>query len=397
MPGDQRGQLSVSSTKDWLELLGLRQYAEAFTQADIDDEVLRELSDDDLKSLGVTLGHRKKILKAIRELRGKTGPATSDKLQKVTDTSSENIKEGGREAERRQVSLVFCDLVGSTALSTRLDPEDLRPVMHAYYRCCANIVEKFGGSVANYQGDGVLIRFGYPRAHEDDAERAIRCGLEVVGAVRKLTSYPDIQLQARVGIATGAVVVGENVPGTVEQAITGDAPNLAARLQLLAQPGQVVTDTLTSQLASGSFSYIDLGRHELKGFADPVAVWCIASPKADQSRFAARHAGQLFEMVGRQHELGLLLHRWREAESGEGRVVILSGEAGIGKSRLVTALIEQLPADTHKPIWQCSSYHPNTALFPALDQLSRAAGFAGSDSATEKLDKLEKLVGSDDS
>ena len=395
MAASPTGAVRMVSIADWLNDLGLRQYAAAFARADIDEAVLADLTDEDLQSLGITLGHRKRLLKAIAGLselsptepRGQVLPTTSEQPPDLNP-------QGAAEAERRQLSVLFCDLVGSTALSARLDAEDLREVMQAYYACCADIVGKFAGSVAHYQGDGILMRFGYPRAHEDDAERAVRCGLEMAAAIARLVSRPGITLQARIGIASGSVVVGDRVPGTMEQNTTGDAPNLAARLQTLAQPGQVVIDALTHQLAAGVFAYVDLGRHELKGFAEPIAAWRVSGVREDPLRFAARHLGHLPEMVGRQHELGLLLHRWQEAESGEGRVVILSGEAGIGKSRLVRALLERLPSQTHTPTWQCSPYHTNTALFPALDQLIRAADITEDDPPVAKLEKLEQVVGS---
>ncbi len=362
----------MAFVKAWLETLGLAQYADAFVQADIDKEALRDLTEEDLKSLGVTLGHRKRLLRAIAGL-----PVTQPAARVLAPTAGDPatvIVASSSKPETRQVSALFCDLVGSTALARRLDAEDLHAVLQAYYRCCTNLVARFGGSIAHSAGDGLLARFGYPQAHEDDAERAIRCGLDMTDAVSRLTHAPSVRLQARIGIATGRVVVGDQVFGTPEQATTGDAPNLAARLQTLAQPSQVVVDKLTRQLATAAFTFVDLGQHELKGFTEPITAWRVSEVRNDPSRFAARHSGQLTEMVGREHELGLLLHRWGEATSGEGRIALLVGEAGIGKSRLLAAFLEHLPDGTHIPLWQCSPYHSNTALFPALDQLMRSAG-----------------------
>jgi class 3 adenylate cyclase len=379
----------MTPIEQWLSDLGLGQYAEQFTAADIDQDVLLELTDEDLRTLGLTLGHRKKLLRAISEHRTPAAPARPEPGDAST---AEDPPRAGEDAERRQLSIVFCDLVGSTALSTRLDPEDLREVMQAYNRCCADVVDRFGGWIARFQGDGIVVLFGYPQAHEDDAARALRCALEMVAAVGRLQAWPGVALQARAGIATGPVVVGDRILNTQEPATSGHTPNLAARLQACAEPGQVLIEPLTRRLVGGMFACVELGTRELKGVAQPVPVWRVDAFR-EGNRFAASHLDEMTEMIGREHELGLLLHRWREAESGEGRVVLLSGEPGIGKSRLVAALLNRLPDHVRKPIWQCSPHRTNTALYPAIEQLMEAVRFLPEDATETKLEKLERVVG----
>ena len=376
---------------EWLAQLGLAQYAEAFAAADLELDVLPELTDADLQSLGVSLGHRKRMLRAIRDLeRSPAFPAA------LAGNAVKAPDDAGITLERRQVSILFCDRVGSTALSEHFDPEDLHGIINSYRQRCDAIVERFDGSVAQFQGDGILVRFGYPKAHEDDAERAVGCALELASAIADFKVHLTMTLQVRIAVATGSIVVGDGLSRTQEPVGTGDTPNLAARLQTIAQSGQVVVDQLTRRLAGGAFLYRDLGFHSLKGFAAPVPAWQVVGVGRSDTRFAARNSGRMVEMIGREHELALLLHRWAEARDGEGQVVLLSGEAGIGKSRLVAALIEHLPAGIHTPVWQCSAHHVNTALFPALDQLARAAGISPADSPEQKIHKLEQLVPEDE-
>jgi class 3 adenylate cyclase len=323
---------------DWLEKLGMSEYADRFVESDIDISVLRDLTDQDLKELGVSLGHRRKILRAIAELASgaptSPQPALSD--PKTQDT-----------AERRQVTVMFTDLVGSTALSARMDPEDLREVITAYQKSVAETVQRVGGFVAKYMGDGVLVYFGYPYAHEDDAERAVRAGLELVAAVSDLKTHA--LLQTRVGIATGLVVVGDLIGSgaSQEQAIVGETPNLAARLQGIAEPNGVVIADSARKLVGNLFELEDLGAKELKGMAGPVRAWAVLRPASIESRFEAFHATGLTELVGREEELELLLRRWSKAKTGEGQVVLLSSEPGIGKSRLTAALLEHLAPEPH--------------------------------------------------
>ena len=296
-------------------------------------------------------------------------------------------------AERRQVTVMFSDLVGSTALPARMDPEDLREVISAYQKCVAETVQRFGGFVAKYMGDGVLIYFGYPQAHEDDAERAVRAGLELAAAVGALKTHAP--LQTRVGIATGLVVVGDLIGSgaSQEQAIVGETPNLAARLQGIAEPNSVVIAESTRKLVGKLFELQDLGAQDLKGISRPVRALAALRPASVESRFDALHATGLTELVGREEELDLLLRRWSKAKTGEGQVVLLSGEPGIGKSRLTAALMEHVADEPHTRLrYFCSPQHTDSALYPIISQMERAAGFAHDDTPQAKLDKLDALL-----
>ena len=290
---------------------------------------------------------------------------------------------------------MFCDLVGSTALSARLDPEDMREIMSAYHHRCAEVIGKSGGFVAKYMGDGVLAYFGYPQAHEDDAERAVRCGLALVDAASRLQTSHGATLQVRIGIATGVVVVGDLIGegAAQEQGVVGETPNLAARLQTLAEPGQVVISPSTRRLTSGLFEYGDLGRVVLKGLADPIQAWQVLAASAVQSRFEAQHETSLAPLVGREEELELLLRRWNQASQGEGRVVLLTGEPGFGKSRLIAALQERLQSQPYVRLrYFCSRQHTDSALYPIINQLERAARFERGDAPAQKLLKLQTLL-----
>ena len=378
-----RGAAAMQQVTDWLEKLGLGQYAQRFAENDIDFALFTKLTDADLKELGViSLGHRKRLLEAIAERTAAT-PSPTPAEPKVQDT-----------AERRQVTVMFSDLVGSTALSARMDPEDLREVIAAYQKCVAETVGRFGGFVAKYLGDGVLIYFGYPHAHEDDAERAVRAGLELIAAVGALKAASS--LQTRVGIATGLVVVGDLI-GTgsaQEQAVVGETPNLAARLQALAEPNAVVIAESTRKLLGNLFELQDLGTREVKGIAEPVRAYAPLRASSVESRFEALHETSLTPLVGRDEELELLLRRWRQAVGGEGRVVLLSGEPGIGKSRLTVTLEEQLQTEQHTPLrYFCSPLHTDSTLYPFISQLERAAGFGRNDTMEAKLAKLSSLLG----
>ena len=316
----------------WLRGLGLEQYAPAFRDNDVDGEVLPELTADDLISIGVTsVGHRRKLLAAIAAL-GATPPAARSRQRDIRDATG-----SAADAERRQLTVMFCDLVGSTALSTRLDPEDLRELIGAYHRAVAETVSRFDGFVAKYMGDGVLIYFGYPQAHEDDAERAVRAGLAVIEAVGRLPARED--LRVRLGIATGLVVVGDLIGegAAQERGVVGETPNLAARLQALAAPDTLVIAEATRRQIGGLFDLDDLGLQALAGFAEPQPAWRVLSESGEMSRFEALRSGET-PLVGREEEVELLVRRWQQAKSGEGRVVLISGEPGIGKSRLTAAL-----------------------------------------------------------
>ena len=291
---------------------------------------------------------------------------------------------------------MFCDLVGSTALSGSLDPEEMRDVIMNYQNAVAGVVTRFEGHVAKYMGDGVLAYFGFPAAHEDDAERAARAGLSIVEAMHGMRTPDDEPLTVRVGIATGLVVVGDLVGegAAQEEAVVGETPNLAARLQGSVEPGQVVAAESTRRLLGDLFELDDLGRQAFKGIAEPVTAFAIVAERAAESRFEARQRGQLGAIVGRDQELALLLERWRQAKAGEGQVVLLTGEAGIGKSRITRSVIDAVADDQHIRInYQCSPYHADSALYPAIQQLSLAAGFTQDDPPDAKLDKLERLLG----
>ena len=370
---------------DWLEKLGMSEYAQRFAENRIDFSVLPDLTDQHLKDLGLPLGDRLKMLRSIREL--SVAASVPPKGGSEPDVSTQD------RAERRQVTVMFSDLVGSTALSARMDPEDLREVISAYQKGVAETVERFGGFVAKYMGDGVLIYFGYPQAHEDDAERAVRAGLELVAAVGALKTHAP--LQTRVGIATGLVVVGDLIGSgaSQEQAIVGETPNLAARLQGVAEPNSVVIAESTRKLVGNLFELEDLGAQNLKGIEGPVRVWAARRPASVESRFDALHAGALTELVGREEELELLLRRWSKAKGGEGQVVLLSGEPGIGKSRLTAALLERFAAEPHTRLrYFCSPQHTDSALYPIISQMERAAGFTHDDNTQAKLDKLDALL-----
>ena len=394
----------------WLQGLGLERYVPAFRDNEIDWEALPKLTAEDLKDLGVVLGgHRRKLLAAIAAL-GAAVPA-------ATVTPASGDAPAPAEAERRQLTVMFCDLVGSTALSARLDPEDLRAVIGAYHRCVAKVVGRGGGFVAKYMGDGVLAYFGYPRAGEHDAERAVRTALKLVEKVATpgrgpsahgfspwapaKAGVPGVEtvaaapLQVRIGIATGLVVGGDLIGqgASQEQAVVGETPNLAARLQALAEPGTVVIAPSTRRLTGGLFEYADLGAVELKGFGPTVMAARVLRGSAAESRFEALHGRDLTPLVGRDEELALLRRRWQQAKAGEGRVVVLIGEPGIGKSRLAQAMLEEVAGEPYTRLrYFCSPHHQASALHPFITQFEHAAGFTREDVPEARLAKLEALL-----
>jgi class 3 adenylate cyclase len=375
----------MQQVADWLKKLGMSEYTERFAENGIDISVLRDLTDQDLKDIGVLLGHRRKILRAIGELSSAT-PLTTEPAVGTEPKAQDT-------AERRQVTVMFSDLVGSTALSARMDPEDLREIISAYQKSVAETVQRFGGFVAKYMGDGVLIYFGYPQAHEEDAERAVRAGLELVAAVAALK--PPVSLQSRVGIATGLVVVGDLIGSgaSQEQAIVGETPNLSGRLQGVAEPNSVVLAESTRRLVGNLFELEDLGAKDLKGIGGPVRAWAALRSSSVESRFEALHGTGVIELVGREEELDLLLRRWAKAKNGEGQVVLLSGEPGIGKSRLTAALLERLATEPHSRLRHfCSPQHTNSALYPTIGHIERTAGFTRDDTPQTKLNKLDALL-----
>jgi len=373
------------NTAAWLQSLGLERYEPLFRDNEIDWEVLPKLTSDDLREIGVVaIGHRRKLLDAIAAL-GAVVPAA--------ETAAAVDVPAPADAERRQLTVLFCDLVGSTALSSRLDPEDLREVIAAYHRAVANIVAEFDGFVAKYMGDGVLVYFGYPRAHEDDAERAVRAGLGAIDAVGRL-DVKSIKLQARVGIATGLAIVGDLIGegSAQEQAVVGETPNLAARLQALAGPNMLVISEATRRQIGGLFDLEDLGPLRLAGFAEPQGAWRVLGESGEVSRFEALRSGET-PLVGREEEVELLIRRWHQAKSGEGRVVLISGEPGIGKSRLTAALSEHIGSEPHTRLrYFCSPHHQDSALYPFIAQLEHAAGFVRGDAVGTKLGKLQTML-----
>src|SRR5262245_10622488 len=374
-------EMDKTDVGDWLAGQGFGRYAQIFAENAIGADVISDLSETDLEKLGIPLGDRKRLLKAItaRAENHTTAPAVTAPGQ----------------AERRQLSVMFTDLVGSTALSARLDPEDLREVIGAYHRCIAETVSKFGGFVAKYMGDGVLVYFGYPQAHEDDAERAVRAGLALIEAVDTLGNAATQELQVRIGIATGPVIVGDLIGRgeAQERGVVGETPNLAARLQAIAEPNSVVIATSTRQLVGDLFEYHDLGAIAAKGFSEPLSAFEVLGESGVESRFEAFHSLALTPLVGREEEIDLLLRRWARAKSGEGQVVLLSGEPGIGKSRIAAATLERLQSEPHTRLrYFCSPHHQASALYPFISQLERAVGFERDDTPDRKLDRLEALL-----
>lgn len=375
---------AVMDLGKWLRDQGLERFEATFRDNDIDETVLPHLTQDNLRELGLPMGARIKLLAAIAALaKEEARPAAAvAAVEPASDV-----------AERRQVTVLFSDLVGSTALSTRMDPEDLRKLISAYQKCVTETVRRFGGFVAKYMGDGVLVYFGYPQAHEDDAERAVRSGLELVTAIGKLKM--GTPLRTRVGIATGLVVVGDLVGSgqAQERGIVGETPNLAARLQGLAEPDMVVIADATRRLLGNLFELRDIGLQELKGIAGPVNVWAALRPATVEGRFEAFHRDDLSVFVGREEESELLLRRWSRAKEAEGQVVLISGEAGIGKSRLTGTLLQQIEKEPHARLrCFCSAQRTDSALYPIVGQLERAAKLKHDDSVKAKLDKLDTVL-----
>ncbi len=369
----------------WLRSLGLGQYEALFRASEIEADILPELTEVDLEKLGVPLGHRKRLLRAISALAA---------AETLAATSASTGAKPHDVAERRQLTVMFCDLVGSTALSARFDPEELREEIRAYQNACSGVVARYDGFVAKFMGDGVLAYFGYPRAHEDDAERAVRAGLEIEAAVTSLETRGTEQLAVRIGIATGLVVVGDLVGegSAQEQAVVGETPNLAARLQALAEPRQIVLAGATRRLIGDLFRLRDLGRQTVKGFTEPVEAFAVEGVAVTESRFEAARRG-LTDLVGRAAESALLRDRLRKASAGAGQIVLLSGEAGIGKSRLAAQLAAEVASEPHTRLrYQCSPYHRDSVLHPFVVALGRAARLAPEDPAETQLDKLEAIL-----
>ncbi|NIA72173.1 AAA family ATPase [Pelagibius litoralis] len=371
----------MSSLYAWLQGLGLDRYAAIFAEQDIDFDLLVDLTEADLIELGMSFGDRKKMLRAIAALirEEETGEGRTVPRQV---------------AEQRHLTVMFCDLVGSTELSIRYDPEDLRTIVRSYQDTCAGVISRLEGFIARYMGDGVLVYFGFPRAHEDDAERAIRAGLEIVEAVGRLRPQADLQLQTRVGIGTGSVVVGDliGLGSAQEIAAVGETPNLASRLQALANPDCVVVDNTTYSLASNAFDFEDLGPQSLKGISLPAGAWRALGQRPAERRAETLEEMDLVPFVNRSGEITLMLDRWKMAQAGQGQIILLSGEAGIGKSRLLRAFAERLDGDDHIALtFHCTPYHKNNALYPLIERLRRVAGISGDDPPVVALAKLRGL------
>jgi len=379
---------------DWLRALGLEQYEAAFRENGVSAEVLCHLTADDLKELGVAgVGHRRQLMVAIAKLNEQPTADTVTPLVVPAAASKPLREEAMSGGERRQLTVMFCDLVGSTALSEKLDPEELRSLLHGYRTLCGDVIARYDGFVARYVGDGILTYFGWPTAHEEDAERAVRAALEIVHTVKRASSTEN--LSVRIGIATGAVVVGEQAgAGDQSKLAVGSTPNLAARLQGLAVADQIVIAASTRRLVGNAFELTDLGEHDLKGISEPVHAWRVERTLVTESRFDA-HRGDstLTPLVGREVEVDLLLRQWSQARDGEGQVVLLSGEPGIGKSRILNAVHERLEAQGVQALrFQCSPYYVNSPFWPVIENFERTLKFTRDETTDSKLDKLEGLI-----
>jgi class 3 adenylate cyclase/predicted ATPase len=382
----------------WLNHLGLGTYCESFQRNAIAWDMLPELNEGDLEALGVVLGHRKILVRAIAQLSPSAEAKGPGSLPIAVSPDTQSFPPERDQAERRQLTVLFCDLVDSTALSRRVDPEDLQDAVRRFLDACSHTIGRFNGYIAKYMGDGMVVYFGYPQAHEHDAERAVHAGLAILDTVKALhhdNPHPEFGMAARIGIATGHVVVGELMGQDTakERSVFGETPNLAARLQALAQPNQLIIDPVTKRLVGHEFEFGDLGAVSLKGFDTPVQAWQVLSTRLSASRFESYRASHLTNFVGREQELSLLLGRWREAVGGEGQVMLLCGEAGIGKSRMTRSFCDRLADERCQTIqFQCSPYHTNTALYPAINFLRQAAGLASQDSAQAQLEKLDAMA-----
>ncbi|MGY8667762.1 AAA family ATPase [Bradyrhizobium sp. UFLA05-109] len=378
----------MTDLQHWLEEIGLAQYFELFARNDVDWEILPDLTESELEKLGVSLGHRKRLIKALQ--------ARCETLQVSNrPVDPRSTPAAAQSAERRHLTVLFCDLVGSTSLSGQLDPEETRKILFDFQRCCGDAIRRYDGHIARLMGDGVLAYFGFPSAHEDDAERAVKAALEIVQSVPAVAIPIAGKLEVRIGIASGLVVVGDLIGEgpSREFALVGDAPNLASRLQALAEPSQILIAPRTRLLLGGLFEFADLGDHNFKGFERPVRVWRVVASGSLSSRFEARTSSHLTPLIGRQDEVRLLHKQYSKAKQGKGQMVLISGEPGIGKSRLVLALRHRLAEERYGFLqFQCSSYHTSSALHPVIHYLEHAADMTRDISPAVRLNKLEDLV-----
>lgn len=392
----------MSDVAPWLAELGLEKYVAAFDEAEIAFTDLGHLTGDDLKELGLPVGPRRRIQEAIKQLVGSPdSPAPGAAIAAAASPAAKEARSTITEAERRQLTVMFCDLVGSTALSGQLDPEDLRAVVRAYQMTAEAVIQQYGGHIAQYLGDGLLVYFGYPAAHEDDAQRAVYAGLGIPKAIdalnARLETDHSVRLSVRIGIHTGPVVVGEMGGNDRQENLAmGETPNLAARLEALAEPGAVVISESTRRILGELFALTPLGKQSLKGISDALEAFVVIAETARESRFDARQLGMLTPIVGREQELGLMQERWLRAKGGSGQMIVVSGEAGIGKSRVTRALIDEIAQEDHVRLtFQCAPNYSNNAFYPLIQQLTYAAGIHPADGSSERLDKLERVAGID--
>lgn len=386
----------MSDLTTWLSELGLRKYAVAFDEAEIDFTTLPDLTENDLKELGLPIGPRRKVWGAISRL-GQGGKADAPPMTQTNDATPEAVarSDASIDAERRHLTVMFVDLVNSTGMAGGADPEDMREVITGYQNTVAGVIARHEGFVAKFMGDGVLCYFGWPNAREDDAERAVRAGIEIIANVRRSFGPDGAPLATRIGIATGVVVVGDMIGSgaTQEAAVVGETPNIAARLQGLARPDQIVVPEVSLNLLGNIFALEPLGTHCLKGITDPVTAFGVIGETTRESRFEARHASALTPIVGREREIDLMLERWEMARSGRGQMIVVSGEAGIGKSRISREVIDAIAQVDHTRItYQCSPYHSDSAFYPTIQQLTFAAGIKTADGPDARLDKLDALI-----
>jgi class 3 adenylate cyclase/predicted ATPase len=376
---------------EWLGRQGLGQYAQTFAENHIDYSVLPDLTEVDLEKLGISLGHRKKLLRAIDAVWGTRQARDTTKVARTGAEATSPVQH--REAEFRQITVMFCDLVGSTQLSEKLDPEDLQRIIDSYRRECSTAIRRYGGEVARYLGDGVLAFFGWPYAHEDDAPRAVHAALEIVSVVTKISE--SVTLACRVGVCSGPVVVGEirNSTASWSMDAVGETPNIAARLQTLAEPDTVLISESTRRLVSATFDLQSLGPQALKGITEPVRAYRVLAAKSAGSRFEAAHAGTLTPLVGRSSELRLLLDRWEKVKEGDGQVILLSGIPGVGKSRLLHELKSHVEEEPHILLHhQCSPYHNQSAFHPVIEQIEQAAHLIAREADADKITKLQAYL-----